>query len=87
MMAAVSSADLITTYVAFELFAIPSYVLAGIFKKERRSAEAGIKYFFLGTLSSGIMLLGMALVFGLTGETQLRRDRRSPWPGPTATSP
>jgi NADH-quinone oxidoreductase subunit N len=69
MTAAVSAADVVTTYVAFELFAIPSYVLAGIFKKERRSAEAGIKYFFLGTLSSAIMLLGLALVFGLTGST------------------
>ncbi|HPW18227.1 MAG TPA: NADH-quinone oxidoreductase subunit N [Candidatus Aminicenantes bacterium] len=69
MSAAVSSVDLVTTYVAFELFAIPSYVLAGIFKKERRSAEAGIKYFFLGTLSSAIMLLGLALVYGLTGST------------------
>ena len=69
MMAAVSATDLVTTYVTFELFAIPSYVLAGIFKKERRSSEAGIKYFFLGTLSSAIMLLGMALVFGLTGST------------------
>ncbi|MCX6572874.1 MAG: NADH-quinone oxidoreductase subunit N [Candidatus Aminicenantes bacterium] len=69
MMAAVSAADVVTTYVGFELFAIPSYVLAGIFKKERRSAEAGIKYFFLGTLSSAIMLLGLALVFGLAGTT------------------
>ncbi len=69
MTAAVSATDMVTTYVTFELFAIPSYVLAGIFKKERRSAEAGIKYFFLGTLSSAIMLLGMALVFGLTGST------------------
>ncbi len=69
MTAAVSATDIVTTYVAFELFAIPSYVLAGIFKKERRSAEAGIKYFFLGTLSSAIMLLGLALVFGLTGAT------------------
>jgi NADH-quinone oxidoreductase subunit N len=69
MMVAASSVDLITTYVGFELFAIPSYILAGIFKKDFRSAEAGVKYFFLGTLSSGIMLLGMALVFGLTGET------------------
>ena len=69
MMAAVSSADLISTYVAFELFAIVSYVLAGISKHDKRSPEAGVKYFFLGTLSSGIMLLGMALVFGLTGET------------------
>jgi len=69
MMAAVSATDVVTTYVAFELFAIPSYVLAGIFKKERRSAEAGIKYFFLGTLSSAIMLLGLAMIFGLTGST------------------
>jgi NADH-quinone oxidoreductase subunit N len=69
MCAAVSATDLVTTYVAFELFAIPSYVLAGIFKKERRSAEAGLKYFFLGSLSSAIMLLGLALVFGLTGST------------------
>jgi NADH-quinone oxidoreductase subunit N len=69
MMAAVSSLDLVSTYVSFELFAIPSYILAGVFKKDRRSAEAGIKYFFLGTLSSGVMLLGMALIFGLTGET------------------
>lgn len=70
MTAAASTVDLVATYVAFELFAITSYVLAGIFKKDRRSSEAGIKYFFLGTLSSGLMLLGMALVFGLTGETQ-----------------
>jgi NADH-quinone oxidoreductase subunit N len=69
MMAAASAADIVTTYVAFELFAIPSYILAGIFKKDRRSAEAGIKYFFLGTLSSAIMLLGLALVFGLAGTT------------------
>ena len=69
MMAAVSSADLISTYVAFELFAIASYILAGISKRDKRSSEAGVKYFFLGTLSSGIMLLGMAIVFGLTGET------------------
>ncbi len=69
MMAAVAAVDLITLYVSFELFAIPSYVLAGIFKKERRSAEAGIKYFFLGTLSSAVMLLGLALLYGLTGET------------------
>jgi NADH-quinone oxidoreductase subunit N len=69
MTAAVSATDMVTTYVTFELFAIPSYVLAGIFKKERRSAEAGIKYFFLGTLSSAVMLLGMAFVFGLTGST------------------
>ncbi len=72
MMISAAATDLVTTYVSFELFAITSYVLAGIFKGEKRSAEAGIKYFFLGTLSSGIMLLGMAVLFGLTGETAYR---------------
>jgi len=69
MMVAVSSVDLVSFYVAFELFAIISYILAGIFKKEKRSAEAGIKYFILGSLSSAIMMLGVALVVGLTGKT------------------
>jgi len=73
MMFTVSAVDLITFYVSFELFAIVSYLLAGIFKPERRSAEAGLKYFVLGVLSSGIMLLGMALIYGLTGETLLVR--------------
>jgi NADH-quinone oxidoreductase subunit N len=72
MCTAAAASDLIALYVAFELFAVVSYVLAGIFKKDRRSSEAGIKYFFLGTLSSGFMVLGMALVYGLTGETSYR---------------
>ncbi len=69
MMFTVSSVDLITFYVSFETFAIISYLLAGAFKKDLRSAEAGVKYFILGILSSAIMLLGMAFVYGLTGET------------------
>lgn len=69
MMTAVSSVDLIASFVSFELFAVSSYILAGIFKKEKRSAEAGLKYFILGTLSSAIMLLGMVIIFGLSGET------------------
>ncbi len=73
MMFTVSATDLITFYVAFELFAIVSYVLAGIFKKERRSAEAGLKYFILGILSSAVMLLGMALLYGLSGQTAFDR--------------
>ena len=69
MMFAVSSVDLITFYVSFEIFAILSYVLAGIFKKDKRSSEAGVKYFILGTLSSAIMVLGMALLVGIAGST------------------
>jgi NADH-quinone oxidoreductase subunit N len=69
MMFAVSSVDLISFYVSFELFAISSYILAGIFKKDKRSAEAGIKYFILGTLSSAVMVLGMAILLGVAGST------------------
>ncbi len=69
MMFAVSSVDMITFYVSFELFAISSYILAGIFKKDKRSAEAGIKYFILGTLSSAVMVLGMAILLGVAGST------------------
>jgi NADH-quinone oxidoreductase subunit N len=69
MMFAVSSVDLISFYVSFELFAILSYILAGIFKKDKRSAEAGIKYFILGTLSSAVMVLGMAILLGIAGST------------------
>lgn len=68
MMFTVSALDLITFYVSFELFAILSYILAGIFKKERRSSEAGLKYFILGVLSSAIMLLGMTFLYGNTGQ-------------------
>lgn len=69
MMFTVSSVDLITFYVSFELFAIVSYILAGIFKKDIRSAEAGIKYFILGILSSAVMLMGMAFLYGASGST------------------
>ena len=69
MLFTASATDLISFYVSFELFAICSYILAGIFKKEIRSAEAGLKYFVLGALSSAIMLLGMALVYGVSGAT------------------
>jgi NADH-quinone oxidoreductase subunit N len=76
MLFAVSAGDLITAYVAFETFAIPSYILTGFCRRDRRSPEAAVKYFFLGTLSSGVMLLGMALVFGLSGETNFAAAAR-----------
>ncbi|MFH0977247.1 MAG: NADH-quinone oxidoreductase subunit N [Spirochaetota bacterium] len=69
MMFVVSAVDLITFYIAFETFALSSYILAGIFKKDKRSSEAGIKYFILGTLSSAIMVLGVALLVGIAGST------------------
>ncbi len=62
--------DLISLYVALELASISLYVLAG-FLKDNKSTESAIKYLLLGAISSAVLLYGMALVFGTTGETQL----------------
>ena len=51
--------------------AISSYVLAGYFKREKKSIEAALKYFVLGALSSGILLYGISLLYGATGTVQL----------------
>ncbi|MCP2520769.1 NADH-quinone oxidoreductase subunit N [Candidatus Aminicenantes bacterium AC-708-M15] len=69
LMFMVSSVDLISLYVSFELMAISCYVLAGFLKRDLRSNEAGMKYFVLGVFSSGVLLFGFSFLFGLTGET------------------
>ncbi len=56
---------LLMAYLAMELVSLSSYVLVG-FLRERRSAEAALKYLLFGALSSGVMLFGMSLLFGLT---------------------
>ncbi|HEU4322689.1 MAG TPA: NADH-quinone oxidoreductase subunit N [Roseiflexaceae bacterium] len=58
--------DLTMAYLALELSSIALYVLAGYFHEERRSAEAGLKYFLFGALSSGILLYGMSLAYGFS---------------------
>jgi NADH-quinone oxidoreductase subunit N len=65
----VSSGDLITLYIGLELQSLASYVLASFMRRDTRSAEAGLKYFVLGALASGILLYGMSLVYGFTGTT------------------
>jgi NADH-quinone oxidoreductase subunit N len=67
----VSANDLLTLYVGLELAALPSYVLAAFHRQDNRSAEAGLKYFVLGALASGILLYGVTLVYGFAGSTQL----------------
>jgi NADH-quinone oxidoreductase subunit N len=65
----VSAADLITLYIGLELQSLASYVLASFMRRDTRSAEAGLKYFVLGALASGILLYGMSLIYGFTGTT------------------
>ena len=63
----VSATNLLTLYVGLELNSLAAYVLAAFLKPDERSAEAGLKYFVLGALASGILLFGMSLTYGFTG--------------------
>ena len=65
----VSANDLITLYLGLEMNSLAAYVLAAFLRTDGRSAEAGLKYFVLGALASGILLFGMSLVYGFTGTT------------------
>jgi NADH-quinone oxidoreductase subunit N len=63
--------DLIVLYISLELMALTFYVLVAFTKRQRRSNEAAMKYFLLGAFSSGILLYGMSLLYGVTGSTNL----------------
>jgi NADH-quinone oxidoreductase subunit N len=63
----VSSASLITLYIGIELQSLAAYVLASYRRTDDRSIEAGLKYFVLGALASGILLYGISLLYGFTG--------------------
>ncbi|WP_129792768.1 NADH-quinone oxidoreductase subunit NuoN [Sphingosinicella sp. CPCC 101087] len=65
----VSATDLLTLYVGLELQSLAAYVLASFQRTDTRSAEAGLKYFVLGSLASGILLYGISLLYGFTGTT------------------
>ncbi len=62
-----SGNNLISIYISLETMALASYVLAGYFKGEIKSTEAALKYFILGAFSSGVLLYGLSLVYGVTG--------------------
>ncbi|MBX7540599.1 NADH-quinone oxidoreductase subunit NuoN [Qipengyuania sphaerica] len=65
----VSAADLMALYVGLELSSLASYVLAAFVRDNTKSSEAGLKYFILGGLASGIILYGVSLVYGFSGTT------------------
>ena len=67
MMMLISAADLIALYLGLELMSLALYVVAASDRDSIRSTEAGLKYFVLGALSSGMLLYGASLVYGFTG--------------------
>jgi len=71
MMIMVSGADLLTIYLGIELMSISLYVMAGFKRFEARSIESSAKYFILGSFSSGILLYGISLLYGVAGSTRL----------------
>lgn len=67
MMVMVSANNMLALYVGLELQSLALYVLAAFNRNSLRSSEAGIKYFILGALSSGLLLFGISLIYGFTG--------------------
>jgi len=66
------SVDLVTLYLAFETVSIPSYVLVGMRRGDRKANEASMKYVLFGAVSSAIMLYGLSMIVGLAGGTSLQ---------------
>ena len=66
-----SARDLVSVFVALELLSIPAYMLAAWRKRDRKSNEAGVKYYLLGVFASGVLLYGMSYLYGTTGSTKL----------------
>jgi NADH-quinone oxidoreductase subunit N len=73
MMFMASGYDLLSLYISLELMAISVYILVGYFKRNQKSNEASMKYFLLGAFSSGILLYGISLIYGITGQTNLKQ--------------
>ena len=71
MMFMASGVHLITIYIGLELLSLSSYILAGFYKSELKSTEAAMKYFILGAVSSGILLYGISLIYGVCGSLNL----------------
>ncbi len=72
MMIFAASADLLTMFVALEVFSLPLYIMCGLARRRRLlSQEAALKYFLLGAFSSAIFLYGIALIYGITGTVSI----------------
>jgi len=70
MMFMAGAVDLVTLYIGLETMAIATYILVGFLRGNQRSNEASLKYFLLGAFSSGVLLYGMSLLYGISGSTR-----------------
>lgn len=71
MMVLAAARDLMFVFLGIELMSLAIYILAGVNRRSARGAEAAVKYFLLGSVSSGFLLYGIALIYGATGSTRL----------------
>lgn len=71
MMFMASGGDLISIYLGLELMSLSTYVLVGFIRRDATSTEGAVKYFLMGAFTSGILLYGLALLYGVTGTTSL----------------
>lgn len=71
MMLMASGTDMMTIFLGLEVMSVSLYVLAGFNRTNKKSNEAGLKYFLLGAFSTGFLLYGMALIYGATGTTRV----------------
>jgi NADH-quinone oxidoreductase subunit N len=84
LMLLASANELITLYIALEMSSLSIAFLSAWAKRSRAATEAGLKYFLLSAMSSAVLLYGMALLYGLTGETRLDMIARQLSTGPSA---
>ncbi len=86
LMVMASAVDLITIFVSLELTTVSFYVLVAYMRRSASSLEAGVKYLILGALSTGLLVYGMAWLYGLTGQMTLAgiTDKITHWQGSTA---
>jgi NADH-quinone oxidoreductase subunit N len=82
MLMLISAADLIALYLGLELMSLPLYVIAASNREDVRSTEAGLKYFVLGALSSGMLLYGASLIYGFTGTIEFTGIAKAAGQGP-----
>ena len=66
-----NSIDLLMIYLSIELVSIPSYILAGMLKNDKKSNEASLKYVIFGSFASGLMLFGLSWLYGISGSTNI----------------